>query len=179
MKLLLSSVCKAVCKAWGKFFPLALTSKKNTWTGPHLTYPWMGFNRWNVCGQDTPDARLAHIEYLLEKALIRQGKDFGGGIGRVAEMRWSRWLPRWEMPFGVRGDFLAKMLDFRVLVERKFTSIDIIDGRYIWWPLLWFCQAPVGCLVFILFIRYILWPNGYRTNPKQTLLLRQREVDLR
>lgn len=31
--------------------------------------------------EDTPDARLAHIEHLLEKALLRQGKDFGGGIG--------------------------------------------------------------------------------------------------
>ena len=30
-------------------------------------------------GQDNPEARLAHIEYLLEKALHRKGLDIGPG----------------------------------------------------------------------------------------------------
>ena len=45
--------------------------------------------------QDNPDVRLAHIEYLLEKALRRKGLEVGTGGAGVGPQR-SKWLKHVE-----------------------------------------------------------------------------------
>lgn len=47
-------------------------------TAPEAPWPEERLRR-SAMLEDTPDARLAHIEYLLEKALRRQGKEVAGG----------------------------------------------------------------------------------------------------